>query len=83
MQSNWTLWSEAKVMETDAKYFRRRARDEFFAAIRADHHKARRAHLDMAARYEDLVRALDPPEPAPAEPAGTSDQVTEHVKLYV
>ena len=70
-------------METDAKYFRRRAREEFFAAIRADHHKARRAHLDMAARYEDLVRALDSPEPAPPEPAGASEQVTEHIKLYV
>jgi hypothetical protein len=70
-------------METDAKYFRRRAREEFFAAIRANHHKARRAHLDMAARYEDLVRALDQSEPIPPEPVGVPDQVTEHVKLYV
>ncbi|HET6943152.1 MAG TPA: hypothetical protein VFH89_13410 [Sphingomicrobium sp.] len=71
-------------METNAEYFRRRAREEFFAAIRAEHHKARRAHLDMAARYEDLVRDLALPEPAPGpESVGISDQVTEHIKLYV
>jgi hypothetical protein len=69
-------------METDAKYFRRRAREEFFAAIRAHHHKARRAHLDMAARYEDLVRELDLSEP-PSDREPAADQVTEHVKLYV
>ena len=69
-------------METDARYFRRRAREEFFAAIRAHHHKARRAHLDMAARYEDLVRELERLEtPSDREPVG--DQVTEQVKLYV
>ena len=75
--------AKPRAMETDAKYFRRRAREEFFAAIRADHHKARRAHLDMAARYEDLVRALDLPEPAPSKSADFPDQVTEHVNLYV
>ena len=75
--------AKPRAMETDAKYFRRRAREEFFAAIRADHHKARRAHLDMAARYEDLLRALDLPEPAPPKSVEFSDQVTEHVNLYV
>ena len=75
--------AKPRAMETDAKYFRRRAREEFFAAIKADHHKARRAHLDMAARYEDLVRALDLPEPAPSKAIEFSDQVTEQIKLYV
>jgi hypothetical protein len=71
-------------MEANAEYFRRRAREEFFAAIRAGHHKARRAHLDMAARYEDLVRDLDREEPAlKPESSPVSGQVTEHVKLYV
>jgi hypothetical protein len=70
-------------METDAQYFRRRAREEFFAAIRADHHKARRAHLDMAARYEDLVHALETQKPAPGESIEAPGQVPEHVKLYV
>jgi hypothetical protein len=37
----------------------------------------------MAARYEDLVRALDLPEPAPSKSADFPDQVTEHVNLYV
>lgn len=73
-------------MESNSSYFSRRAREELFAAIKADHHKARRAHLDMAARYEDLVRATqlqDRLTPAPEEPAVEAPQVTENITLYV
>jgi hypothetical protein len=53
-------------METDAAFFARRAREELLAASRADHPRARQAHLDMAGRYSDLVRAIGsnelPPE---------------------
>jgi len=71
-------------MESNVTYFSRRAREEFFAAIRAEHHKARRAHLDMSARYEDLVRALDA-DSAPIEPppATESEQPIEQIKIYV
>ena len=69
-------------MESNVTYFSRRAREEFHAAIRAEHHKARRAHLDMSARYEDLVRALAEEEPA-SEPIAEPDQVIEQIKIYV
>jgi len=38
-------------MESDAAFFTRRAREERFAATKAEHPKARKAHLEMAARY--------------------------------
>jgi len=51
-------------MESDAAFFTRRAREERFAATRAEHPQARKAHLQMAARYSDLARAIDgePPD---------------------
>lgn len=59
-------------METDAAFFARRARDELLAASKAVHPRARQIHLDMAGRYADLARAIDPDalteedqEPAP------------------
>ena len=47
-------------METDAAFFTRRARDELLAASKAIHPRARQIHLDMAGRYADLARAIDP-----------------------
>ena len=54
-------------MESDAAFFTRRAREERFAATKAEHPKARRAHLEMAARYADLARAIEgkPPDDDP------------------
>ena len=45
-------------METDAEYFRRRASEEFLAAKETGHPGARRAHREMAARFEDLADAI-------------------------
>ncbi|MCH8616679.1 hypothetical protein LZ016_11285 [Sphingomonas sp. SM33] len=49
-------------MESDAVYFRRRASEENLAAIRADHPRARKAHLELAGRYDDLADAIDEQE---------------------
>lgn len=46
-------------MESDSAFFTRRAREERFAATKAEHPQARKAHLQMAARYADLARAID------------------------
>lgn len=46
-------------MEADFEYFSRRAHEEREAAMRAAHPSAREAHLEMAARYDDLAKALD------------------------
>jgi hypothetical protein len=45
-------------MESDVSYFRRRASDERSAAMQARLVQARQAHLELAERYEDLVRAI-------------------------
>jgi hypothetical protein len=45
-------------MESDLAYFRRRASEERTAALNARTTNARRAHVDLAERYEDLVRAI-------------------------
>jgi hypothetical protein len=61
-------------MESDAVFFTRRAREEVLAASKADHPRARQAHLQMAARYADLARAIDggvcPRDVDPDESAG-------------
>ena len=59
-------------MESDAAFFTRRAREERFAATKAEHPQARKAHLQMAARYSDLARAIDgkPPGDDEDEPTG-------------
>lgn len=44
-------------MERDLRYFRRRASQERMAALNAGLPVARQAHLDLAYRYEELVRA--------------------------
>jgi hypothetical protein len=45
-------------MESDTSYFARRAAQERQAALKARHPGARQAHLDIAARYDDLIAAL-------------------------
>ena len=45
-------------MEGDAAYFDRRASQEREAAMKAAHPKARQAHLDLAARYDDLAHSI-------------------------
>jgi hypothetical protein len=46
-------------MERDAVYYRRRLAEEKGAAIHAPHPAARAAHLEMAARYEERLVALE------------------------
>ena len=45
-------------MERDYLYFSRRAQEEREAAMRAAHPVARRAHVDLARRYEELANAI-------------------------
>lgn len=45
-------------MITDAEYFRRRAGEEREAAMMAPHPMARRAHIELAGRYEELATAI-------------------------
>ena len=45
-------------MESDTSYFRRRASEERSFALQAQHGIAREAHLQLAERYEELVRAI-------------------------
>jgi len=45
-------------MESDLTYFARRAEEERSAAAQAAHPEARQRHVEMAERYEDLVRAI-------------------------
>ena len=50
-------------MESDATYFRRRALEEHLAAAKADDPNARRAHRELAARYDDLARGIAQDQP--------------------
>ena len=45
----------------DYVYFRQREADERDCAERAQDQTARRAHLDLAERYAERVRAMAPP----------------------
>ena len=45
-------------MEDDATYFSRRASEERTVAMKAAHPSARRAHLELAQRYDDLARSI-------------------------
>ena len=45
-------------MENEVSYFRRRASEERSAALRARDSQAHQIHLDMAERYEDLLRGI-------------------------
>jgi hypothetical protein len=49
-------------MESDAAYFRRRASEEYVACASAAHSAARRSHLELGRRYEDLAWAIDAQE---------------------
>lgn len=46
-------------MESDRLYFERRAEQERAAAASADHEQARKAHLELATRYEDMAAAIE------------------------
>ena len=48
------------MRESDFDYFRRRADYEREAARHAGHPDARKAHLDMAQRYEEISKAVAP-----------------------
>ena len=45
-------------MQSDASYFGNRAAEEFIAGAEAKHPEARRAHLELAVRYNDLARHI-------------------------
>ena len=45
-------------MQSDAVYFGNRAAEEFIAAVEAKRPEARRSHLELAARYQDLARHI-------------------------
>jgi tRNA (Thr-GGU) A37 N-methylase len=45
-------------MESDIAYFRRRASEERTAALAAVDKRAREAHVQLAERYEDIVRGI-------------------------
>lgn len=59
-------------MEADFIYFSRRAREEREAAMRNSHPTARRAHIDMAARYDELAQAIERHHRMFDEPAATA-----------
>ena len=46
-------------MEGDVSYFSRRAHEERSAAMQSANPNARRSHLDMARRYDELVKAIE------------------------
>ena len=46
------------MLESDHVYFARRASEERTAAIRTQSDEARKSHIELAERYEDLVRAI-------------------------
>jgi len=46
-------------MEGDVIYFSRRAHEERAAAMQAANPNARRSHLDLATRYDELVKAIE------------------------
>ena len=45
-------------MQSDANYFGSRAAEEFIAGAEARHPEARRAHLELAVRYNVLARHI-------------------------
>jgi hypothetical protein len=46
------------MAESDSEYFQRRAEEERLAAGRATHPLARRAHLELAGRYDEAADAV-------------------------
>ena len=58
-------------MESERDYLQRRAREEQDAADRASSDKARKLHMELAARYRDAAEArlqAHAPDPTPARP---------------
>ena len=45
-------------MTSDLSYYRRRASEERTAALNSRDPRVRRAHVEMAERYEERVRAM-------------------------
>lgn len=45
-------------MNGDANYFRQRALEEREAGMKAPHPMARRAHIELAERYDELAKAI-------------------------
>ena len=45
-------------MGRDAEYFRRRAKEERVAALKAAHPKVRDAHVEMARLYDERLEAI-------------------------
>ena len=54
-------WSRAKIgfQEADEDHCRRRAAEERAKGLDACDPRVRQVHLDMAARYEDIARAIE------------------------
>jgi hypothetical protein len=53
------LWGRTgTIMESDKAYFTRRGLEERALAAEATHDFAEKAHLELAARYEDLALAI-------------------------
>ena len=51
--------SEGVNMEHDVIYFSRRAQEERTVAMQSANPKARRSHLDLAKRYDELVKGIE------------------------
>lgn len=51
-------WGWGTTMESDISYFRRRCSEERTAALQSRDSETRKSHLELAERYEDLVRAM-------------------------
>jgi hypothetical protein len=50
-------------MEGDAIYFVRRAKEERVAALKSANPAARKSHVELANRYDELARAVASREP--------------------
>lgn len=46
-------------MEADFNYFSRRAQEERIAAMKASNPAARRSHVEMAERYDELADSIE------------------------
>lgn len=51
--------SEGAILEHDTSYFLRRADEEREAARNSANPSVQRAHLDMAERYEAVLKAME------------------------
>lgn len=60
IEADSNAWARTRnaLLEDDCSYCRRRAAEERALALEAGDPRVRQVHLDMAARYEDLGRAI-------------------------